>query len=71
MGIKLSRANTVLFYSPEFSHIFMEQAKDRVIDVAKKDEVHYIYLLIKNTEDEHVMKVHDKSKFEAYELLDG
>lgn len=53
IAIDLSRANTYVFYSWDFSHINHEQSRFRVMSF-NTEQVNYIYLIAKDTVDETI-----------------
>ncbi|MCD8157750.1 MAG: SWF/SNF helicase family protein [Clostridiales bacterium] len=56
VGITLTAANTMVFYSLDYSMSNFEQAKARVHRVSQKEDCYYIYLQAKNTVDSKVLK---------------
>jgi SNF2 family DNA or RNA helicase len=56
MGITLTAANTMVFYSLDYSMSNFEQAKARIHRVGQKENCSYIYLIAKGTVDEKVLK---------------
>ena len=56
MGITLTAASTMVFYSLDYSMSNFEQAKARIHRVGQKNECTYIYLTVKHTVDEKVLK---------------
>ena len=70
-GIKLSRSSRVLFYSPDFSYQTIEQAKERIVDTTQKRDVDYIYLVVKNTVDEKIIRLLSKLKKQTDYILDS
>jgi SNF2 family DNA or RNA helicase len=60
VGIKLSIANTTIFYSTDFSSINYEQAKARTRDLSKNKPILHIHLIIKNTVDKYIYRMLEK-----------
>lgn len=56
LGITLTAASTMVFYSLDFSMSNFEQAKARIHRVSQKNDCHYIYLVAKNTVDYKVLR---------------
>ena len=69
-GIKLSRSKRVLFYTPDFSFQVIEQAKERIVDSSQKNNVAYIYLVVKNTIEERIIRLLTKLKKQSNYILD-
>ncbi|GHU35901.1 hypothetical protein FACS1894105_05350 [Clostridia bacterium] len=57
LGITLTAASTMVFYSMDYSMSNFEQAKARIHRVGQSQPCTYIYLIAKNTVDEKVLKV--------------
>ena len=55
MGITLTAASTMVFYSEDYSMSNFEQAKARIHRVGQKENCTYIYLAAKGTVDEKVL----------------
>lgn len=55
VGITLHRADTMLFYSMDFSYNNYEQVKARVHRIGQENKVTYIHLLAKDTVDETIL----------------
>lgn len=55
LGITLTAANTMVFYSLDYSMSNFEQAKARIHRVGQADKCNYIYLVAKDTVDEKVL----------------
>lgn len=45
LGITLTAASTMVFYSLDYSMSNFEQAKDRIHRAGQKENCHYIYLV--------------------------
>jgi SNF2 family DNA or RNA helicase len=56
LGITLTAANTMVFYSLDYSMSNFEQTKARIHRVGQKENCTYIYLTAKGTVDEKVLK---------------
>jgi SNF2 family DNA or RNA helicase len=56
MGITLTAASTMVFYSLDYSMSNFEQTKARIHRVGQKNACTYIYLTAKGTVDEKVLK---------------
>ena len=56
MGITLTAASTMVFYSMDYSMSNFEQTKARIHRVGQKNACTYIYLIAKGTVDEIVLK---------------
>ncbi len=55
LGITLTAASTMVFYSLDYSMSNFEQAKARIHRAGQKENCHYIYLVCKNTIDRKVL----------------
>lgn len=55
LGITLTAASTMVFYSLDYSMSNFEQAKARIHRVGQADKCNYIYLVAKDTVDEKVL----------------
>lgn len=56
LGITLTAASTMVFYSEDYSMSNFEQTKARIHRVGQKENCTYIYLVAKGTIDEKVLK---------------
>lgn len=56
LGITLTAASTMVFYSLDYSMSNFEQAKARIHRTGQKENCTYIYLIAKNTVDEKVLR---------------
>ena len=56
LGITLTAASTMVFYSLDYSMSNFEQAKARIHRTGQKENCTYIYLIASNTVDEKIMK---------------
>ncbi len=55
LGLTLTAADTMVFYSLDYSMANFTQAQARIHRIGAKDTCHYIYLIAKGTVDEKVM----------------
>jgi SNF2 family DNA or RNA helicase len=55
LGITLTAASTMVFYSLDYSMSNFEQAKARIHRVGQKENCAYLYLVARNTVDERVL----------------
>ena len=56
LGITLTAASTMIFYSLDYSMANFEQAKARIHRVGQKEKCTYVFLIAKGTVDEMVLK---------------
>ncbi len=56
LGITLTAASTMVFYSMDYSMSNFEQAKARIHRAGQKDNCHYIYLVCRSTVDRKVIR---------------
>ncbi len=56
LGITLTAASTMVFFSLDYSMSNFEQAKARIHRVSQKNDCHYIYLIAKDTIDKKVLQ---------------
>jgi len=56
LGITLTAASTLVFYSTDYSMSNHEQARARIHRVGQRENCTYIYLAAKNTVDEKILK---------------
>ena len=56
LGITLTAASTMVFYSLDYSMSNFEQAKARIHRVSQKHPCHYIYLVAKGTVDTKILR---------------
>ena len=56
LGITLTAASTMVFYSLDYSMSNFEQAKARIHRVSQTENCHYVYLIAKGTVDAKVLK---------------
>ena len=55
LGITLTAASTMIFYSLDYSMSNFEQAKARIHRAGQTEKCHYIYLVCKDTVDRKVL----------------
>lgn len=55
MGLTLTAAHTVVFYSLDFSSSNHEQCRARIYRIGQQNKCLYIYLVVKGTVDEQIM----------------
>ncbi|MEG0897831.1 MAG: ATP-dependent helicase, partial [Ruthenibacterium sp.] len=55
LGITLTAAKTMVFYSLDYSMSNFEQTKARIHRVGQKQDCTYLYLIAQNTVDEKVL----------------
>lgn len=70
LGITLTAASTMVFYSLDYSMSNFEQAKARIHRMGQKENCTYIYLIAKNTVDEKVLKALKNKVNLAKSLID-
>jgi SNF2 family DNA or RNA helicase len=68
LGITLTAASTLVFYSLDYSMSNFEQAKARIHRVGQRENCTYVYLTAKGTVDEKVLKAL-RSKADLAKLL--
>lgn len=68
LGITLTAASTMVFYSLDYSMANFEQAKARIHRAGQKENCHYIYLVCRNTLDRKVLRALQK-KIDLAKLL--
>lgn len=56
LGLTLTAADTLVFYSMDYSMSNFTQAQARIHRIGAKDTCHYLYLIAKGTIDEQVIK---------------
>lgn len=56
LGITLTAASTMVFYSMDYSMANFEQCKSRIHRAGQTNNCHYIYLVAKNTVDRKVLR---------------
>lgn len=70
LGITLTAASTMVFYSMDYSMSNFEQTKARIHRVGQMQKCTYIYLIAKDTVDEKVLKALQSKADLARELID-
>jgi len=70
VGITLTAADTVIFYSTTFSYADYEQARARVHRIGQGNSVTYIHLLVKDTIDEDILTAIRAKKDVAEYIVD-
>jgi SNF2 family DNA or RNA helicase len=70
LGITLTAASTMVFYSLDYSMSNFEQAKARIHRVGQKENCTYLYLAAKGTVDEKVLKALQNKADLAKTLVD-
>ena len=70
LGITLTAASTMVFYSMDYSMSNFEQAKARIHRVSQKNACHYIYLTAKNTVDYKILRALQSKVDLARTLID-
>ena len=70
LGITLTAAGTMVFYSMDYNMSNFEQAKARIHRVGQKENCAYIYLTAKGTVDEKILKVLQNKADLAKTLID-
>lgn len=70
LGITLTRASTMVFYSLDYSMSNFEQAKARIHRAGQRENCHYIYLVCKGTIDRKVLYALRKKQNLAKMLVD-
>lgn len=71
LGITLTAAKTMVFYSLDYSMSNFEQTKARIHRVGQKQECTYIYLTARDTVDEKVLKALQQKADLAKNLVDA
>ena len=70
LGITLTAASTMVFYSLDYSMSNFEQAKARIHRTGQKENCTYIYLIASNTVDEKILKALKNKVNLAKSLID-
>ena len=70
LGITLTAASTMVFYSLDYSMSNFEQAKARIHRAGQKEKCHYIYLVCKGTVDGKVLSALRQKQNLAKMLVD-
>ena len=56
LGITLTAASTMVFYSLDYSMSNFDQAKARIHRVGQNENCHYIYLIARDTVDRKILR---------------
>lgn len=70
LGITLTAASTMVFYSLDYSMSNFEQAKARIHRTGQKENCTYIYLIASNTVDKKIMRALKNKVNLAKSLID-
>nr|DAL77415.1 MAG TPA: Chromatin remodeling complex ATPase [Caudoviricetes sp.] len=70
LGITLTAASTMVFYSLDYSMSNFEQAKARIHRAGQKNSCHYIYLVCRGTVDRKVLRALQQKQNLAKMLVD-
>lgn len=70
LGITLTAASTMVFYSLDYSMSNFEQAKARIHRAGQKNNCHYIYLICRGTVDRKVLRALQQKQNLAKMLVD-
>ncbi|GHU53697.1 hypothetical protein FACS1894132_06580 [Clostridia bacterium] len=70
LGITLTAASTMVFYSEDFNYANSEQSKARIHRVGQTQNCTYVYLTAKGTIDEKVLKALSNKADLAKTLID-
>jgi SNF2 family DNA or RNA helicase len=70
LGITLTAASTMVFYSLDYSMSNFEQAKGRIHRVGQNEKCTYIYLIARHTIDEKVLKSLENKSNLAKSMVD-
>ena len=70
MGITLTAASTMVFYSLSYNFADYSQAKARIHRIGQKNNCLYIHLVVKNTVDETVLKALEQKENIATKIVD-
>lgn len=70
VGLTLTKANTAIFYSLDYSLINYEQAKARIHRIGQNKKVNYIHIIVPKTVDELVLKSLKKKRDLAHMVVD-
>lgn len=71
LGITLTAASTMVFYSLDYSMSNFEQAKARIHRAGQKENCHYIYLICRDTVDRKVLNALRRKQNLAKMLVDN
>ena len=70
MGITLTAASTMVFYSLSYNFADYSQARARIHRIGQKNNCLYIHLVVKNTVDETVLKALEQKENIATKIVD-
>ncbi len=70
MGLTLTAASTMVFYSLSYNFADYSQAKARIHRIGQKNNCLYIHLVVKNTVDETVLKALEQKENIATKIVD-
>ena len=70
MGLTLTAASTMVFYSLSYNFADYSQAKARIHRIGQKNNCLYIHLVVKNTVDETVLKALEQKENIAAKIVD-
>lgn len=70
MGLTLTAASTMVFYSISYNFADYSQAKARIHRIGQKNNCLYIHLVVKNTVDETVLKALEQKENIATKIVD-
>ena len=70
MGLTLTAASTMVFYSLSYNFANYSQAKARIHRIGQKNNCLYIHLVVKNTVDETVLKALEQKENIATKIVD-
>src|ERR1700761_1415804 len=70
IAVDMSKADTVIFYSTDYSYLNFEQSRFRILSYNKTVTGHYIFLLASGTNDEVVYEAITKKKNLARLVID-
>lgn len=70
MGLTLTAASTMVFYSLSYNFADYSQARARIHRIGQKNNCQYIHLVVKNTVDETVLKALEQKENIATKIVD-
>lgn len=70
MGLTLTTASTMVFYSLSYNFADYSQARARIHRIGQKNNCQYIHLVVKNTVDETVLKALEQKENIATKIVD-
>lgn len=71
MGLTLTAASTMVFYSLSYNFADYSQARARIHRIGQKNNCLYIHLVVKNTVDETVLKALEQKENIATKIVDN